>query len=203
MDFNRLHTLEIQHLALERFDLDLFRLAFRHLGRSLKALLLRDATLTLNKFLEFLNLFPLLQCLGLDRFKVVRELSPAPKERPVFRGTLNLSGPIRKHGLGFIIDLTKMLPNFPSVRLRLNLSYHVTRRLLEIPHLANNVTTMLLGYQCGKSGSPPSDRTKTDLEVLCRHARNGGPLSMPQPPGAFSPHSGVLPKAINKSRYPG
>lgn len=154
MDFNKLHTLEIQYLALERFDLDLFRLAFRHLGRSLRALLLRDATLTLNKFLEFLNLFPLLQCLGLDRFKVVRELSPTPKERPVFRGTLNLSGPIRRHGLGFIVDLTQMLPNFPSVRLRLNLSYYVTRRLLEIPHLANNVTTMLLGYQCGKPSSP-------------------------------------------------
>ena len=168
MDFNKLHTLEMRHLALERFNNDLFRLAFGHLGRTLRALLLRDATLTLNKFLEFLNLFPRLQCLGLDNFTIVHKPSPIPNERPNFRGTLNLSGLVKKHGLGFITDLTQMLPNFSGVRLRLNLSYHTTRRLLEIPVLANNVTTMLLGYQGGKPDSPPTDRLGL-IWILCRY----------------------------------
>ena len=167
MDFSKLHTLEIRHLALEQFDHDLFRLAFGHLGGTLRALLIRDSTLTLNKFLEFLNLFPRLRCLGLDNFTVVHNPSPVPSELPVFRGTLNLSGPVKKYGLGFIMDLTQMLPNFSAVRLRLNLSYHTTRHLLQIPGLANNVTTLLLGYQGGKLGlAPPLDRTKTDSEIV-------------------------------------
>jgi hypothetical protein len=155
VDFNKLHTLEIRHLALERFDRHLFTLAFGHLGGTLRALLIKDVTLTLNKFLQFLNLFPRLQCLGLDSFTIVHKPSPVSNERPIFRGTLNLSGPVKRYGLRFITDLTQMLPNFSAVRLRLNLSYHTTRRLLEIPVLANSVTTMLLGYQGGKHGSPP------------------------------------------------
>ena len=153
--FNQLHTLEIRHLALDRFDPESLRLAFGHLGGTLRALLIRDATLTLNRFIELLNLFPRLQCLGLDCFTVVPEPSPPPSERPVFRGTLNISGPVKKYGLRFIMDLTQTFPNFSLVRLRLNLSYHATRRLLEIPGFAKNITTMLLGYQDGKPGSPP------------------------------------------------
>ena len=166
IDFNKLHTLEIRHLALEQFDHDLFRLAFGHLGGTLRALLIRDATLTLNNFLEFLNLFPRLQCLGLDSFTIIQKPSPVPNERPIFRGTLNLSGPVKKFGLRFIMDLTRMLPNFSAVRLRLNLSYRITRRLLEIPVLANNVTTLLLGYQGGKPNSPSHRSARTDSEIV-------------------------------------
>ncbi|KAF9645974.1 hypothetical protein BDM02DRAFT_3189225 [Thelephora ganbajun] len=147
--FNKLHTLEIRHLDLEQFDLNSFMLAFGHLGDTLRALLIGNVKMSLNRFLELLSLFPRLQCLGLACFTIGREPSPVPSERPTFRGTLNLSGPVDKHGLRFITDLTRMLPNFSSVRLRLNLSYHATRRLLETPGLANNVTTMLLGYQDG------------------------------------------------------
>jgi len=145
--FENLHTLEVRHLALGPFDLDLFRLAFGHLGNTLRALLISDATLTLNKFLELLSLFPRLQSLGLDRFTIAREYLHIPSELPLFRGTLNLSGPVNKYSLRFIEDLTRTLPNFSSVRLRLNLGYQATRCLLEIPGFANHVTTMLLGYQ--------------------------------------------------------
>ena len=193
----KLHTLEIRHLALERFDVDLFMLVFGHLRETLRALLIRDATLTLNKFLEFLNLFPLLQCLGLDRFTVVREPSPFPSQRPIFQGTLNLSGPLKKYGLRFIMNLTQMLPNFSSVRLRLNLSYRATRRLLEVPRLANNVTTMLLGYQTGKLDLPPPSRTKTDPGVLRRYARKYRPFSMLQPPDALDSDPRLVSKAID------
>ena len=154
LDFKNLHTLEMRHLALERFDLDLSRLAFGHLGKTLRALLIRDATLTLNKFLELLSLLPRLHCLGLDCFTVIRGPFQALKKLPVFRGTLNLSGPVNKSGFRFIASLPRMLPNFPSVRLRLNLSYDITRRLLEAPGFAKNVTTMLLGYQIGKPYPP-------------------------------------------------
>jgi len=150
--FENLHTLEMRHMALGSFDLDLFRLAFGHLGKTLQALLLSDATLTLNKFLELLTIFPRLQSLGLDRFTISREYLQFPSELPLFRGTLNLSGPVNKYSLRFIEDLTRTLPNFSSVRLRLNLGYQATRYLLEIPGLANHVTTMLLGYQDGEPG---------------------------------------------------
>ena len=153
LGFKEIHTLEIRHLTLGWFDLDLFRLAFGHLRKTLRALLIRDATVTLNKLLELLTLFPRLHCLGLDRFTVVREPFQALGELPFFRGTLNLSGPVDGYGLRFIEDLTRMLPNFPSVRLRLNLSYHATRHLLKIPSFPNHITTMLLGYQDGKPDS--------------------------------------------------
>jgi len=151
-DFDQLHTLEMRHLVLGSFDLDLFKLSFGHLGKTLRALHISDATLTLNKFLELLTLFPRLQSLGLERFTISREYLQVPSELPLFRGTLNLSGRVNKYGLRFIEDLGQMLPNFSSVRLRLNLGYHATRHLLEIPGFANHVTTMLLGYQDGKPG---------------------------------------------------
>ena len=159
--FSEVDTLELRHLALGTFDLEWFRLAFGHLGKTLKALLISDATLTLNKLLELLTIFPRLQSLGLDRFTITREYLRAhylraPEELPPFCGTLNLSGPVNKHGLRFVEDLARKLPNFSLVRVRLNLSYHATLHLLQIPGFANHVTTMLLGYQDGKPGSPPA-----------------------------------------------
>jgi len=153
--FDEVHTLELRHLAMGTFDLELFRLAFGHLGKTLKALLISDATLTLNTFLELLTIFPRLQSLGLDRFAITREYLQVPSELPPFRGTLNLSGPVNKYGLRFIEDLTRKLPNFSSVRLRLNLGYRATQYLLGIPGFAKHVTTMLLGYQDGKLCSLP------------------------------------------------
>ena len=155
--FDKLDTLEIRYLELERFDPHLFRFAFGHLRNSLKALYIRDATMTLNKFLGLLSLFPRLRCLGLCHFTIGHEPSQVTNERPAFRGTLNLSGPVNEYGLRFIMGLTQNLPNFSSVRLRLNLSDRATRRLLEIPCIAKNVTTMLLGYQDGKSGPSPHE----------------------------------------------
>ena len=152
--FDKLETLEMRHLALGSFDLDSFKLAFGHLGKTLRALLISDATLTLNKLLELLTLFPRLQSLGLDRFTIIREYLHVPSELPLFRGTLNLSGPVNKYSLRFIEDLTRTLPNFSSVRLRLNLGYQATRYLLGIPGFANHVTTMLLGYQDGEPDLP-------------------------------------------------
>jgi hypothetical protein len=149
----KLDTLEMRYLELERFDHNLLRLTFRHLGGILKALHISDATVTLHKLLELLSFLPRLQCLALSRFTIGRETSQIPSTRPAFRGTLNLSGPVNERGLRFIMGLTQMLPNFHSVRLRLNLSYHATRRLIEIPGIATNVTTMLLGHQDGKCGS--------------------------------------------------
>jgi len=201
MDFKP-HTLEIRHLALEQFDPGSLRSAFGRLGGTLRALLIRDTTLTLNKFIQFINLFPQLQCLGLDCFTVIRESSPPPRERPEFRGTLNLSGPIRRYGLRFIMELTQMLPNFSSIRLRLNLSYHTTRRLLEIPGVANNVTTMLLGYQDGKPDSPLPNRTRADSEILCRYAGKYRSFSMLQPPCTLNSNPRALSKAIDQPRYP-
>lgn len=145
--FNKLDTLEMRYLELDRFTPNSLRMAFGRLGGTLRALYIRDSTITTNKFLQLLNLLPQLHCLGLSRFAIGRESSRFTGDRPTFRGTLNLSGPVSKRGLKFIVDLTRELPNFSSVRLRLNLSYRITRRLLEIPDIANNVTTMLLGYQ--------------------------------------------------------
>jgi len=153
MDFKRLHTLEIRRLALERFDPDLFRLAFGHLGETLRALLLRGATLTSNKFVELLNLLPRLHCIGLDCFTVARRPFRAPRKLPAFAGTLNLSGPVNEHSFRFMVNLPRILQNFSLVRLRLNLSYDATRRLLHVPGFASNVTTMLLGYQDGMQES--------------------------------------------------
>ena len=201
MDFKP-HTLEIRHLALEQFDPGSLRSAFGGLGGTLRALLIRNTTLTLDNFLQFINLFPRLQCLGLDNFTVIHNPSPFSRERPKFRGTLNLSGPIGRCGLRFIMDLTQMLPNFSSVRLRLNLSYHTTRRLLEIPGVANNITTMLLGYQDGKPDLPLPNRTVTDSDFLCRYARKHRSFSMPQPPDALNPHPRAFSKAIDQSRHP-
>ena len=148
--FDKLDTLEIRFTELERFDLHLFRLSFGHLGGTLKALHICDATMTLSKILGLISLFPRLKFLGFARFQIGREPPAISSSRPSFRGTLSLSGPVDKRGLRFIMDLTRMLLNFSSVRVRLNLSYHVTRRLLEIPGFANNVTTMLLGCQDGR-----------------------------------------------------
>lgn len=145
--FNRLDTLEMQHLELERFTPNSLKMAFGHLRDTLRALYISDSTITTNKFLQLLNLLPQLHCLGLSRFTIGRESSRFTGDRPAFRGTLNLSGPVSKRGFKFIVDLTRELLNFSSVRLRLNLSYRTTQRLLEIPDIANNVTTMLLGYQ--------------------------------------------------------
>jgi len=140
----------MRHLALGTFDLDSFKLAFGHLGKTLGALLISDATLTLNKFLELLTLFPRLKSLRLHRFTISREYLQVPSELLIFRGTLNLSGPVNKYGLRFIEDLTQILPNFSSIRLRLNLGYQATKYLLGIPGFANHVTTMLLGHQDGE-----------------------------------------------------
>lgn len=153
LGFTKLRTMEIRHLALERFNPDSFRSVFGHLRKTLRALLISDATLTLSGTLGLLNLFPRLHCLGLDHFMIAPEPFQVPSEPPLFRGTLNLSGPVNERCLRFIEDLTWTLPNFSSVRLRLNLSHHATQQLLEIPGFANHVTTMLLGYQDGNANS--------------------------------------------------
>jgi hypothetical protein len=167
LGFNGLDTLELRHVALEVFDLDLFKLAFGHLGGTLRALLLKDARLTLNKVLELLNLFPRLHLLGLDCFTITPEYSQVPSELPGFYGTLNLSGPVDGDHIQFIEHLTETLPNFSAVRLRLNLSYPATRHLLGIPGFAKHVTTILLGHQYGKLDSPPKG-TETEAEVPYR-----------------------------------
>jgi len=79
--FDKLDTLEMRYPALGAFDLDLCGLAFGHLGKTLRALLISDATLTLNKFLELLTLFPRLQSLGLDRFTISHEYLQLPSYR--------------------------------------------------------------------------------------------------------------------------
>lgn len=103
-------------------------------------------------------------------------------------------------------ELTRILPNFSSVQFQLNLGFHVTRHLLGVPGFAGHVTTMLLGYQDGQAGlppTPPSSADETDVEAPCRCFREHRPFLMLQPPHAFDSHQRALRKTCNQSRRAG
>ena len=106
--FTRLETLQIFNLSLRQFNSTSMKRAFGPVGSSMRTLVARDVTLTLNSLLMFLLHFPHLQSLDLgDNLNMLPENKKRPPDLPSFAGELSLVSMGSAQG-PFVLEFSKL-----------------------------------------------------------------------------------------------
>ena len=106
--FTRLESLRIFNLSLRRFTSTSMTKAFGTVGCSVRTLIAKDITLTLNSLLMFLVHFPRLETLYLgDRLSTVPEKKKRPQNLPNLTGELVLVSMGSVHR-PFVLELSKL-----------------------------------------------------------------------------------------------